>query len=331
MAVSDREPTVFNGSVIWSRVVDPDTGDRFSIAVDPKREIYVTTPVPEDLDRYYTTNYHGNRHGFTAKYCDWRRSRIMRRAISRIESSASGLQKSTENASLKSTSYLSPEVKWLDVGCGDGTLLQRMAGHGWKVRGVERFPRMARERGLTVFESLEQARGDGPYDGVSLWHVLEHLPDPFQALTDIRGLLKPEGVLIIAVPDAVCFAARWFGPHWLHWDVPRHLFHFSSDSLNRLLGECGFESRHLAISEVEYDLMGFVQSGLNQLGMQQNLFFKLLTGRREPLSPWTKFLHWVMGAFVGVVAAIPVWLCGRLGRGGTLVFEARPTTEQNSN
>ena len=252
----------------------------------------------------------------------------MRRAIRCRQRRPRQLRHIDSRLNIQDHSGVPSVVNWLDVGCGEGTLLQRIALQGWRVRGVERFPHLARERGLTVFDSLEQAASEGPYDGVSLWHVLEHLADPAKTLSEIHSLLDPDGVLIIAAPDAGSFAARWFGPHWMHWDVPRHLFHFSRDSLCRLLCDCGFDSRQLAVSEFEYDLMGFGQSVLNRLGMRQNMFFRILTGRRVPLSPLAKCMHLVFGASICAIASVPIWLYGRLGRGGTLVFEARPSSSK---
>ena len=280
-------------STLWERVVDPDTGEVFAIEVCQPTGLYVTRPVPGDLSRYYTDRYHGNRHGFTARYCDYRRRRIIERAVDRSDR----------------------PPRWLDVGCGDGTLLQALQRRGWDARGVEAYTTSARTKGLTVYDSLAQAAEDGPYDGISLWHVLEHLTDPGHDLTLIRRLLQPAGVLIIAVPDAGCLAARWFGPHWLHWDVPRHLYHFTARSLQHLLEAHGLAARQLRQSEFEYDLLGFAQSVLNAMGLGQNAFFQLLTHRRVDVGACRRWSNLVLGTLLCGAAALPqAWRAGVAGR-----------------
>ncbi|MBX3422540.1 MAG: class I SAM-dependent methyltransferase [Pirellulaceae bacterium] len=295
-----KSTTAVTGArVVLERVVDADSGDVFSIVQADQTGHLTTHPVPNDLNRYYSASYHGDRHGFTARYCDWRRLRIVRSWLA------------------------SASPKWLDVGCGDGTLIDSARRQRWSVYGVERFPELARKRGLTVFGSLDEAGAEGPFDCVTLWHVLEHLTEPQQDLETIHSLLKPGGVLIIAVPDAGSWVARWFGRHWLHWDVPRHLHHFSARSLGGLLATAGFEAQQLRRSEYEYDLLGFAQSTLNWLGFAPNTFFKLLTKRRVQQPTWLKLTNFVLGGWLCAVAAIPVGLCGLRGHGGTLIFFAR--------
>ncbi len=259
----------------------------------------VTGPMPADLSRYYSDTYHGNRHGFTARYCDRRRLSIIRRAVSGLQS-----------------------VRWLDVGCGDGTLLQSGATAGWQVHGVEMQPDLARSKGLTVYSSLQQASQKGPFDVITLWHVLEHLTEPDNDLQLISNLLSPHGKLIVAVPDAGCLAARWFGPHWLHWDVPRHVTHFEASTLTQIMIDHSYQVQQLSRSEFEYDLMGFAQSALNALGFERNLFFKLLTKRPNKTSLPIRAVNYVLGGALCAIAALPIGLAGRLGKGGTLIFQA---------
>lgn len=287
-------------SVVWPRVLDGDSGEYFAVCRETSTRRLVTRPVPQDLSRYYSETYHGNRHGFTARFCDRRRLSIIRQA----------------NSSNKS-------VRWLDVGCGDGTLLQSGAAAGWRVYGVETHPELARSRGLTVFANIQQACQNGPYDVITLWHVLEHLTSPDTDVQLLLNLLSPGGKLIIAVPDAACLAARWFGPHWLHWDVPRHVTHFEPATLTELLTNQSSQACQLKRSEFEYDLMGFAQSALNSLGFERNLFFKLLTKRPTTASWPVRVLNYLLGGALCALAAVPIGLAGRLGKGGTLIFQAR--------
>lgn len=78
------------------------------------------------------------------------------------------------------------------------------------------------------------------YDVISLWHVLEHLSDPFEFLEKAYVSLKPGGHLIIALPNYLSYDAHYYAQYWAGWDVPRHLWHFSPPSLQQLADEKGF-------------------------------------------------------------------------------------------
>jgi len=84
--------------------------------------------------------------------------------------------------------------------------------------------------------------GNRTFDVVTLFHVLEHLPDPGTALLVVRSLLRAEGVLVAQVPNVDSYQARLFGRRWYGLDVPRHVVNFTAQSLARLLARCGFEN-----------------------------------------------------------------------------------------
>lgn len=138
-----------------------------------------------------------------------------------------------------------PGGRLLDVGCGAGEFLAFVRDLGWTVVGLESKASAAEEAkrvfGLDIragtLESLSSA--DGPFDVVSLWHVLEHVADPDAALKSARRALKPGGYILAGIPNAACWEARLFGPHWLQWDPPRHLWHFTPANLERLARRCG--------------------------------------------------------------------------------------------
>ncbi len=260
----------------------------------------ITDPVPEDLDRYYGDGYHGGRHGFTAKMCDARRRQI-------VTQQTGG----------------STSKRLLDVGCGDGTFLRTMIDGGWQASGVEKYPGPARMDDVTMHESLEQAATSAPYDCITLWHVLEHLPDPSGTIASLRSLLAPGGILIIAVPDFGNFVAKRFAASWLHLDVPRHHVHFTRHSLAGLLVKHDFITKLLWRSELEYDLMGLAQSVLNAWGAEPNAFMKRLTGRPTRTRGWKLTSQGLLGGMICGLGVVPLWLCGRLGRGGTLIIVGR--------
>jgi SAM-dependent methyltransferase len=134
----------------------------------------------------------------------------------------------------------------LDVGCATGEFSARMAEHGWQVQGVEPSPQaaaVARETyGLDVAESsLTQARfPDRHFDAVTLWDVLEHVPDPLAELAEIHRVLKVGGVLAISLPNLRSFDAALFGQYWIGLDMPRHLHVIPPTLLESMLERCGF-------------------------------------------------------------------------------------------
>ncbi|MBL7951364.1 MAG: class I SAM-dependent methyltransferase [Flavobacteriales bacterium] len=140
---------------------------------------------------------------------------------------------------------LHPHGKVLDVGCGTGSFLAHLMSRGYIVQGVEPDLK-ARENaiaelGVPVVPSLEQVPGLEQFQIVTLWHVLEHLPDLRSALKRIYAQLADQGVLVIAVPDRDSWDATHYGTFWAAWDVPRHFHHFRQQDVHALLREHGFE------------------------------------------------------------------------------------------
>jgi SAM-dependent methyltransferase len=143
--------------------------------------------------------------------------------------------------------------KILDIGCAIGGFLYVMRKKGWQAYGVEistRNSKYAREKfGLNVFtgELLEADYPKGYFDVVTLWHVLEHFPNPTQSLHEIHRILKDDGELIICVPNIRSVEAKLFGKRWYHWDIPRHLYHFDYSTLKGLL-----EKTHFKIVKIDH-------------------------------------------------------------------------------
>jgi len=135
----------------------------------------------------------------------------------------------------------------LDIGCHRGEFLAQMRERGWEVWGSEWSQRCcdyARKTfGLEhIFEGdfLSHRLPADSFDVVTLWHVLEHLFDPHKALVEVRRLLKRDGLLIVECPNFDSLARRLFGVKWHQFEAPRHLYHFTSRTLGRLMGRAGF-------------------------------------------------------------------------------------------
>jgi SAM-dependent methyltransferase len=137
----------------------------------------------------------------------------------------------------------------LEVGCSTGRLLLRIHRDFGvplqNLRGVETDPQAAanaRSAGIEVSESdLGDANfGDRRFDRIVFWHALEHLHHINESLDRARELLAEDGQLIIALPNLDSDDARRYGPNWIALDAPRHLWHFSADTLQKLLEKHGF-------------------------------------------------------------------------------------------
>ncbi len=135
-----------------------------------------------------------------------------------------------------------PPGRVLDVGCGAGEFLDLCAALGWQTVGVELSPRaveLARGAGHEAYcaDFLSAPLSPGSFQLIHMSHVLEHMPDPLAALRHARELLAPDGLLIVRVPNIGSPWARAFGCDWYPLDVPRHLWHFSRDTLLAALGK----------------------------------------------------------------------------------------------
>ncbi|MFZ6027656.1 MAG: class I SAM-dependent methyltransferase [Chloroflexota bacterium] len=140
----------------------------------------------------------------------------------------------------------------LDVGCASGTFLHGMQRYPqWALYGVEPSEHAAgiaqKAYGLNVRVGTLEAASfpDAYFDVVTLWDVLEHLHDPFNGLREIHRILKPQGLLVLRVPNADSVDARRFGPAWAGLDAPRHLYVFATDTLTRLVDKAGFQTKEV--------------------------------------------------------------------------------------
>jgi 2-polyprenyl-3-methyl-5-hydroxy-6-metoxy-1,4-benzoquinol methylase len=124
----------------------------------------------------------------------------------------------------------------LDIGCGTGDFLLTMQKAGWHVTGSEPSDKARIQAetklGQPIHSDIKLI--DAKFDVITLWHVLEHIPDLQNTFNRITELLTQNGTLIIAVPNHKSFDARYYKEHWAGLDVPRHLWHFSPKSLSQL-------------------------------------------------------------------------------------------------
>lgn len=137
----------------------------------------------------------------------------------------------------------------LDVGCGAGDFLALMQSHAnWQVSGLEPSPEAARYaqavRNLSVVTGTLPCLDmqDGAYDVITMWHTIEHVPNALEVLVEARRLLRSKGVLVVGLPVSDSLEAKWFGPNWAGYDVPRHLTTFTRASLIGLMNKSRFRA-----------------------------------------------------------------------------------------
>ena len=138
----------------------------------------------------------------------------------------------------------------LDVGCGTGAFLQYMQQVGWQVTGIEP-DETARQNARTLHDVHPLAPHElfylprQSFDAITLWHVLEHVHELDQYMEQLKDLLKDNGRMFIAVPNYTSSDAAHYGAAWAAWDVPRHLYHFSPQSMRMLMGRFGLSVQQL--------------------------------------------------------------------------------------
>lgn len=152
---------------------------------------------------------------------------------------------------------------FLDLGCGSGSFLRALDGNRWEKFGVEFSIAAADEArattGGTIFcgDVLDAPFPDDQFDAVSCVNVLEHMHDPLAVMKRIRRWLKPGGIVFIQVPNIESSEAKAFRTYWYGLELPRHLYHFSCTSLERLAVNAGLEKNVVVTkpaSFLEYSL-----------------------------------------------------------------------------
>jgi SAM-dependent methyltransferase len=138
------------------------------------------------------------------------------------------------------------EGRLLDFGCGAGQFLARMKSLGWTAAGLELSPDAiaeCRAAGLEVRLGTfpDASIPDAAFDVVTFWESLEHVPNPRETVAEARRILTPGGRVVLSLPLCDSLAFERLGADWYSLDLPRHLSHFTRNTLERLLREQGFE------------------------------------------------------------------------------------------
>ena len=222
------------------------TKEYFDLILDKELEMLVTSPKPKDTDlaKYYESDAYishtDSKKSILDKVYQWVRNYTIKQKVKLINS------------------FEQTDKSILDIGTGTGDFLWACKNDGWQVTGVEPNEK-ARAAAISklantnneICDSLEEISTSLPhskpllFDVITLWHVLEHVPNLTDYISNIKRLLKPNGTLLIAVPNYKSFDATHYKEFWAAYDVPRHLWHFSKQSIKKL-----FEVENMKVVKV---------------------------------------------------------------------------------
>ena len=132
----------------------------------------------------------------------------------------------------------------LDYGAGSGKFAAYLSKKNFNTSVVEPYNKEIKNQSLlniNVYEKITDIPKSDCYDGITLWHVLEHLPNPEDVLSKIHNILEKKGVLIIALPNINSLDARYYKSYWAALDVPRHIWHYTVKGITSLVESKGFK------------------------------------------------------------------------------------------
>ena len=200
------------------------SNEEFILEFDAEKEMLLTNPQPEasKLSQYYESEQYishtDNKKGLVPFLYHVVKRRSLKNKLGLIKS----LKKDAKSI--------------LDIGAGTGDFLSFIQSESKSVTGIEPNPKareLAKNKGFFLEEDIKNVKGK-LFDVITMWHVLEHIPNLEETIIDLESLLKPNGVLIVAVPNFYSFDAAYYKSFWAAFDVPRHLWHFSKVSMNKL-------------------------------------------------------------------------------------------------
>src|SRR3970282_2277284 len=209
--------------------------ETFDLYHDETLDMLITSPQPslENLGKYYESedyiSHTDNKRSLFEKSYHFIKSIALKNKLNLINS-------------------LQPNKgKILDVGAGTGEFLSVAKNDGWQTIGVEpseKAKAIAKRKGVSFVEQTSELENHS-FDVISMWHVLEHVPDLDKQIKELKRLLKPTGTLIIAVPNFKSFDAKHYGKFWAAYDVPIHFWHFSKTAIKLL-----FEKEEMKLEKV---------------------------------------------------------------------------------
>lgn len=186
--------------------------------------------------------------------------------------------------------------KILDIGCGAGSFLAAMKKRGWQASGIDPSPEARNAapedlRDAIRIGQLADLPPDPVWDAMTFWHSLEHAPDPSALVREAARRLREGGVLLIAVPLGTGIGS-WLRSRWAFLDLPRHLFHFSPESLRSILTGAGFQVTRESFFSWEYSFPILLLNLLNLVTPQPMYLYYLLKRGDLGKRRLSLFGHW---------------------------------------
>jgi len=196
----------------------------------------------------------------------------------------------------------------LDIGCGTGDFLELAKQNKWNVHGIEPNENARALANGKVNNNVSDLQGllnfePHNFDVITLWHVLEHLPNLEKQISVLKRLIKPNGKIIIAVPNYKSFDASYYKKYWAAFDAPRHLWHFSQSSISKL-----FSKEQMEVEKI--------------LPLRFDAYYVSLLSEKYK-SGWMNFFS----AFF--VATRSNLKAGRTGEYSSLIYVIKNTTKSN--
>lgn len=248
------------------------SGELFNLLHDEELDMLYTDPVPGELAKYYESeNYISHtdaKRSFVDRIYQMVKYWSVRSKMNLVESHVVG------------------KKVLLDIGAGTGDFLLYAKKRGWSVSGIETNSSaraLAKAKDLDLFKERPGGLIPKP-TAISLWHVLEHLPDPKEYLKWIHTQLEEQGILIIAVPNFKSWDAKHYQSDWAAYDVPRHLWHFSKKSILELI------NHHFFVEDIKPMVFdSFYVSLLSEKyrNGKSNLIRAFFNGLRSNMAAWS--------------------------------------------
>jgi 2-polyprenyl-3-methyl-5-hydroxy-6-metoxy-1,4-benzoquinol methylase len=201
------------------------SNESYELLMNPKYKMMVTLPVPSDLENYYKSEDYISHTNANKSVFDKVYQRVRKHTLQK------------KLSLINSFNFTNKKV--LDIGSGTGDFLSTCKNNDWNVFGVEpskEAREISKKNGVKAVNDLSLLTEDD-FDVITLWHVLEHVENLLEYIEVLKSKLKPDGVLIIAVPNYNSFDANYYKEHWAAFDVPRHLWHFSQESIRKLFSQ----------------------------------------------------------------------------------------------
>lgn len=307
------------GSALSSAFTATDyiTGDIFLIYRCMVCSLRQTLPhlTTEELAPYYAGVYYKQRKSFTDNHINRVRLRHIEHA----------------------RTYADLGRTIVDIGCGNGALVEMLLARGWDAQGTEMAPpehfvSEAVQHHVHIGEFSHLVFPPDTFDTATLWHVLEHVSDPRVYLKALHKAEKQDGLLVIEVPNIDSWQARLTKRNWFNLDVPRHVFHFTPESVTKILTEEGFRITRLSHYSAVYSFYGWVQSMLNLVTRRNNILFDALNKKITVHNyaahgiAWWELLITALLVFPCALLSAPLTLAESVcKKGGIITIYARNT------